>query len=214
MISFNCEQCGKKLKAGPEQAGTRFKCTRCGTVGRVPRWTDEVKGEDAERASRAAAAAYQATAQDEEAAPLKFNQGRLKYEVEMDMTPMVDVTFQLLIFFMITASYSLQKAMPMQAPDPLAPVAAQRAPDEAKDDFVIVRIDQESVIWVNGRECPTRQELIARLREEMSQAGGLGGLMVSNHPDARHGPRVTCIDVGRVLGIQNVTTRESIEEPD
>src|SRR5688572_20269137 len=31
-------------------------------------------------------------------------------EAEMDMTPMVDVTFLLLIFFMVTASFTMQKS--------------------------------------------------------------------------------------------------------
>ena len=40
-------------------------------------------------------------------------------EEEMDMTPMVDVTFLLLIFFMVTAAFSLQKSieMPRQQTD-------------------------------------------------------------------------------------------------
>ena len=32
-------------------------------------------------------------------------------EDELDMTPMVDVTFLLLIFFMVTASFTLQKSL-------------------------------------------------------------------------------------------------------
>ncbi|MCG8448481.1 MAG: biopolymer transporter ExbD, partial [Pirellulales bacterium] len=32
-------------------------------------------------------------------------------EDDMDLTPMVDVTFLLLIFFMITAAFALQKAL-------------------------------------------------------------------------------------------------------
>ena len=33
---------------------------------------------------------------------------------DLDMTPMVDVTFLLLIFFMVTASFGLQRAIEMQ----------------------------------------------------------------------------------------------------
>lgn len=215
MIRFQCEQCGKKLKAGPEQAGTRFKCAQCGTVGKVPRWTDEVRGEDADRAARAAAAAWQASTHDEEGGPVKFGGKRLRSDSEMDMTPMVDVTFQLLIFFMITASYSLQKAIDVPRPDSEQPVAQQRVPDQPKDDYVVLRVDQESVIWLNDREVPTRHELIARLKDELS-AGRFGpqGLLVSNHPDARHDRVVMCIDVGTLLGIQEITLRESVEDTD
>ncbi len=209
MIRFNCPQCGKKLKAGPEQAGTRFKCTRCGNASRVPRWTDEVRGEDAQRAGRAAAAAWQASIHDEATPPLKFGK-RLRTDSEMDMTPMVDVTFQLLIFFMITASYALQKSLEVPKPDSEAPVAQQRVPQEPEDDFIVVRVDQDSVVWVNDHEAPTRQELIARLRDELA-AGHQRGLLVSYHPDARHERVVRCIDVGTSLGMENITKRPSIE---
>jgi biopolymer transport protein ExbD len=209
MISFNCEQCGKKLKAGPEQAGTKFKCTRCGTVGRVPRWTNEVRGEDAQRTQRAAAAAWQASTQDEPGAPLKFSGKRLRSDSEMDMTPMVDVTFQLLIFFMITASYALQKAIEVPNPESEAPVAQQRTPEQSPDDFIVVRIDQDSVVWIDDREAPTRQELLARLRDELSS--GRQSLLVSYHPDARYERLVMCLDVGAILGIENRTMRESVE---
>jgi biopolymer transport protein ExbD len=211
MIRFNCPQCGKKLKAGPEQAGTRFKCTGCGTTSRVPRWTNEVGGEDAQRAGRAAAAAWQASTHDEAMAPVKFGK-RLKTDSEMDMTPMVDVTFQLLIFFMITASYALQKSLEVPRPDTEAPVAQQRVPEQLEDDFIVVRIDEESLIWVNDREAPTRQELIARLRDELgSGRSAPQGLLVSYHPDARHDRVVRCIDVGTLLGIEKITKRASVE---
>ena len=35
---------------------------------------------------------------------------------EIDMTPMVDTTFLLLLFFMITAAFSLQKSLPGSHP--------------------------------------------------------------------------------------------------
>ena len=212
MIRFNCPQCGKKLKAGPEQAGTPFKCTRCGNAGRVPRWTDEVGGEDAQRAGRAAAAAWQASIHDEVAPPITFGKKRLRTDSEMDMTPMVDVTFQLLIFFMITASYALQKSLEVPKPDSEAPVAQQRVQQELEDDFIVVRVDEDSVVWVNDHEAPTRQELIARLRDELSSGSQAPrGLLVSYHPDARHERVVRCIDVGSLLGIENITKRASIE---
>ena len=39
-------------------------------------------------------------------------------ESGLDMTPMVDVTFLLLIFFMITAAFSIQKSMQAEPPEP------------------------------------------------------------------------------------------------
>ncbi|MCI0358584.1 MAG: biopolymer transporter ExbD, partial [Planctomycetaceae bacterium] len=136
-------------------------------------------------------------------------------DTEMDMTPMVDVTFQLLIFFMITMSVSLIKAMEVPKTERTEDVAQQRTVEELEEDndYIIVRVDQESVIWVNDREAPTRQELLARLREELS--GGPTApknLMVVAHPKAKHGRVVLCLDVGAVVGIEKPRLRYSEED--
>ena len=47
---------------------------------------------------------------------------------DMDMTPMVDVTFLLLIFFMVTAAFSLQKSLQIPAPKDNSP--STRAKEE------------------------------------------------------------------------------------
>ncbi len=41
---------------------------------------------------------------------------------EADMTPMVDVTFLLLIFFMVTAAFTMQSAIVVPKPSPPEPV--------------------------------------------------------------------------------------------
>jgi len=201
MIRFDCEQCGKNLKANPEQAGARYQCSRCGTVGKVPRWADEVAG-DAERAGRVAAAAWSVGGDDDAGEPPISFGDRDREEQDMDMTPMVDVTFLLLIFFMITAAFSLQKSIEVPKPDRSDEVAQERTLEEIEDDndYIVVHVDQDSVVWVEDREAPTRQELLARLREEME--AGPTKLMISVHPEATAAPMVMCVDVGMALGIE------------
>ena len=46
---------------------------------------------------------------------MRMSKGK-REEEEMDMTPMVDVTFLLLIFFMVTAAFSVQKVIEVPAP--------------------------------------------------------------------------------------------------
>ncbi len=53
----------------------------------------------------------------------------------LDMTPMVDVTFQLLIFFMITASFVTQKSLQTSPPEP-DDEAGQVAMQVEEDDQV------------------------------------------------------------------------------
>ncbi|MFM7973431.1 MAG: ExbD/TolR family protein, partial [Pirellula sp.] len=52
--------------------------------------------------------------QEEELEQVSFEKKELPKD-DMDMTPMVDVTFLLLIFFMITANFTMQKSIQVPA---------------------------------------------------------------------------------------------------
>jgi biopolymer transport protein ExbD len=56
---------------------------------------------------------------------------------EMDMTPMIDIVFQLLIFFMLTASFHLQKSLPLPAGD---------RPDESQNIPTLGRLGRDSIV--------------------------------------------------------------------
>ena len=63
-------------------------------------------------------------------------------EQEMDMTPMVDVTFLLLIFVMFTAAFSLQKSIEMPRQQTDAP-STSVVEEESEDlDMVEVQVDE------------------------------------------------------------------------
>jgi len=62
-------------------------------------------------------------------------------EEELDMTPMVDVTFLLLIFFMVTAAFSLQKSIEVPRQETDAP--SVNVEEETEDtDMVEVQVDE------------------------------------------------------------------------
>ncbi len=62
---------------------------------------------------------------------------------QIDMTPMVDITFLLLIFFMSTANFTLQKSLevPVQKQQKASTRAVQVATEETHDS-VTVQIDE------------------------------------------------------------------------
>ena len=65
-------------------------------------------------------------------------------EDDMDLTPMVDVTFLLLIFFMITAAFALQKAIEVPPVKDEDATAAQTV-DDLEKDSIVVRIDGDNI---------------------------------------------------------------------
>ncbi|HUY87180.1 MAG TPA: biopolymer transporter ExbD [Pirellulales bacterium] len=75
-------------------------------------------------------------------------------EAEMDMTPMIDVTFQLLIFFMIAATYIVQKtlSLPPFSGDDEAPATVTMA--DLASQNIIVRVSDDRTATVNGVPTP------------------------------------------------------------
>lgn len=79
-------------------------------------------------------------------------------EVSFQITPMIDMTFLLLIFFMVTSRLSDQKVnVPVDLPVAVSAVPAGKI---ARD---IVNIDGEGRTYIGNRPA-TREELTAHLR--------------------------------------------------
>lgn len=224
-ISFPCMVCGHKLKAAPEQAGRRVKCTRCESVQvvPVPRAVPLPQARPIPRAIPLAGPAAPGMARpvsvpqasprrgaDSEQPPIRFHTRREAEEDELDMTPMIDVVFQLLIFFMVTASMGMQKTIQVPTPDESQSARHSRTIQELQeDDFVIVRIDHDDTLWVNDAQAPSEQELLARLRaarrgQPHSTRPGPNKLLVYASPDARHSTVVRALDAGTTVGMEEV----------
>jgi len=142
---------------------------------------------------------------------------------EMDMTPMVDVTFLLLIFFMVTAAFSLQRSIEVPAPEETEASTQTKSLDELEDDpnYVIVRVDSYNTYQVVTadweEEAPSKQDLLIKLRR--ARGGDSAGnvptsLLVVANGEALHGKVVDAIDAGAAVGmvkVQLVTVEEDDE---
>ena len=142
-----------------------------------------------------------------------FGRHRVKSEPEMDMTPMVDVTFLLLIFFMVTASFAMQKSLEFpnanQTEQNEETAQTRTIQDvENRDDFVIVRIDGDNAYHVEDRETFSRQELLSILREIKEDGAGSMeaplNLLIIASKSAAHEAVVSAIDIGNAAGISRI----------
>lgn len=124
---------------------------------------------------------------------------------ELDMTPMVDVTFLLLIFFMITAAFALQKALEVPKIDEEQAAATQTVEDLEKDS-IVVRVDEDNVYWVGAplwdeeQKAASMQEMRSKVREASSHGSKLGKgpkkMLVQAHGDSLHEFVIAAIDAG------------------
>jgi len=117
----------------------------------------------------------------------------------VDMTAMVDIVFFLLIFFMVTSMQGLYASIAMPTPTPQA-TAAQGprtvAEFESANDYLIVRIDRDDTVWLEGTEVPSEQDLRVKLRAARQEAGAASKMLVLSSSDARHGTVVMVLDAG------------------
>jgi biopolymer transport protein ExbD len=134
-------------------------------------------------------------------------------EGEMDMTPMIDVTFLLLIFFICTASFALTMTKPIPAPKEDEPSTNVQSIEDIEDDpdNITVRIDAYNTFRVitadSDDEAPSYQELVVKLRA--ARQGGQDGkvpttLMVIANGEALHEKVVQALDAGTEVGLEKL----------
>ncbi|QDT02440.1 Biopolymer transport protein ExbD/TolR [Rubripirellula lacrimiformis] len=138
-------------------------------------------------------------------------------EEEMDMTPMVDVTFLLLIFFMVTAAFSLQKSIEMPRQQTDAP-STNSDPEETEDlDMVELQVDEYGSFLVMApdweRETPGKQNLISTLKEASGNNNDGMRLVIKVHEMAKLHALVDAMDAGTIAGYAQLEVTQ-VEEFD
>ncbi|HEV3344635.1 MAG TPA: biopolymer transporter ExbD [Pirellulales bacterium] len=192
-IHIECSQCGKKLTAPAERAGKRGRCPSCGEIFVVPSAEAAAPAPDDRGSPR--------IVQKRKTRPRPLFPQRVEgpdHEL-IDMTAMVDIVFFLLIFFMVTSMHSLQSSIALPTPEAEAEQGSQRAPQSADEDQVVVQIDADDTVAVDGDEVPSRQELIARLRASERE-----NLLVMASGEAMHGTVVMVLDAGSDAGMDQI----------
>lgn len=131
---------------------------------------------------------------------------------ELDMTPMVDVTFLLLIFFMVTASFSLQKSikMPKQNSD-LPSMSNVEEPTEELDPIELEIAENGSFLVLAAdweRETPGKQNLITALKQAIGSNKDGMRLDIKVHENAKLQMLVDAMDAGTIAGFAELQVAE------
>ncbi len=89
-------------------------------------------------------------------------------ESPLDLTPMLDVVFILLIFFIVTASFVRESGVPLLRPQATSAESAEQA-------RILVGIDAQHQIWINHQSLPLSElrQQVTRLQLEYPQSGAL-----------------------------------------
>jgi len=117
---------------------------------------------------------------------------------KLNLTPMIDVVFQLLIFFLVAARFEEEEsAMPLPLPQ-----ASEAMPRLAKPKEIFINVDQAGRIFLGG-QVVTTAELLAQLMQ--AQANNPGRTPVVVRGDER-------CDLKHVVAVMNVCAKAGIRD--
>jgi biopolymer transport protein ExbD len=231
-IRYHCPNCGQFLSIGSRLAGQHTTCPVCAADHVVP-LADEVKTRPTpNRASRPAVVgpkevhkaveatllspalpegpsipiSYSVDPLDDEEEEEALAIGKLERKSdELDLIPMVDCVFLLLVFYMITASYALQKTIEMGKPAAEKKGAMQsvQSSDDTTQSSVIVQIDAQNRISVDDVPLASASGLADRLRAKMN-GEQKNNLVIEADPRALHETVVAVVDAAHELQFQHV----------
>ncbi len=152
--------------------------------------------------------------ENEQPPEFDFHRAKEEGEDEMDMTPMVDVTFLLLIFFMVTASFVTQRSIQQPKPSQDEP---SRNPivEEDQNDYVEVIIDQNNTYRITSRdeeeiEAPSDPEMRGQLKNAMERLNARK-LIVTAHEECWHEKVVKAWDYGTTLGFEEIEIKTTTQ---
>ncbi len=116
-------------------------------------------------------------------------------ESDIDLTPMLDVVFIMLIFFVVTTSFIKESGVEVNQPQ--ADTAQQQ--EQAN---ILIAIRPNGEIWIDGRAVDVRavRANVERLRAEFPE----GQVIVQGDRAAQIGLLVKVMDQVRLAGIMNV----------
>ncbi len=117
-------------------------------------------------------------------------------EGEIDITPMLDVVFIMLIFFIVTASFVKESGIEVNRPDAATTAAKPKA-------NILIAINESGEIWINKRNVEVTQVRanIERLHAENPQ----GTVVIQADEEAKTKTLVAVMDAARQAGIYDVS---------
>lgn len=115
---------------------------------------------------------------------------------EINMTPLIDMVFILLIFFIVTTSFVKETGVDVNRP------SAQTAVDKERAN-ILIAIRENDEIWIDNRQIDRRavRANVERLHAENPE----GAVIILADENAKTGILIEVMDQSRLAGVANVS---------
>jgi biopolymer transport protein ExbD len=123
-------------------------------------------------------------------------------EAEINLTPMLDVVFIMLIFFIVTASFVKESGLDVNRPD--APTAVKK-----ESANILVAIGASNEIWISGRRIDPRA--VRANIERMHAENPEGSVIIQADKKAFTETLVLVMDSARQAGVFKVSIAAEVD---
>ncbi len=125
-----------------------------------------------------------------------FTQIQVEEESEIDITPMLDVVFIMLIFFIVTATFVKESGIDVNRPDATTATKQEKA-------NILIAIAANNTIWIDRRQIDIRavRPNIERLHAENPQ----GTVVIQADKESKTNTLIQVMDAARQAGVYNVS---------
>ena len=125
-----------------------------------------------------------------------FNQAQEEDESEINITPMLDVVFIMLIFFIVTATFVKEAGIDVNRQDAATAVKKENA-------NILIAISANNAIWIDKRMIDIRavRPNIERLHAENPQ----GSVVIQADKESKTNTLIQVMDAARQAGVFNVS---------
>jgi len=122
-------------------------------------------------------------------------------ESEVNLTPMLDVVFIMLIFFIVTASFVKEAGIDVSRP----PAATAERKERGN---ILVAITENDQVWMDRRQIDPRA-LRANIERLHAENPG-GSVVIQADKASKNGLLVMVMDAARLAGVKNVSLAAEI----
>ena len=117
-------------------------------------------------------------------------------ELEINMTPMLDIVFIMLIFFIVTAVFVKEPGVSVLRPQ-------AETGNEVKRVSILIGVTADDKIWINKKEI--KLEEVRTVVDKMHKENPRGNVVIQADTDSQSGVVVAIIQTLSDLGVEGVS---------